>query len=246
MKLSKILTLFFIFICLIIFVISSYLIVSNFLAYKSNEKSVEELIENVIEVNTSQNVNVDSDKNINWCKLKSINADIIGWIEIEGTKVNYPILKDCNSNLYYLRHSYNKEYNINGSIFTTNEKPFTDQETIIYGHNMQNGSMFSILEKYLDSDFFYSHQKFKIYTKNENYQATVFSVYTIGVDVESKNIEHLNYKDRIKYYQKESKNKVANIQLSNKIVKLSTCSYTNARVSPTDQRCYVIANITPI
>ena len=102
--------------------ISSYLIVSNFLVYKSNEELVEELIENVIEVNTSENVNADSDKNINWSKLKSINEDIIGWIEIEGTKVNYPILKDCDSNLHYLRHSYNKEYNINGSIFTTNEK----------------------------------------------------------------------------------------------------------------------------
>ena len=111
---------------------------------------------------------------------------------------------------------------------------------------MKNGSMFSSLEKYLDKDYLYSHQNIKIYTPNGNYNGVIFSAYSIGFDVESNNIKHLEFDERIKYYQNASKYYIDNIDISEKIIKLSTCSYIYAKTSPTDQRYYIIASIIPI
>ena len=111
---------------------------------------------------------------------------------------------------------------------------------------MKNGSMFSTLDKYMDENFLYTHQKFKIYTPNENYEATIFSVYSIGVNTESNNIKKLNFDERIDYYKKASKITIKSDKEITKIVKLSTCSYLNAKTSPTDQRYYIIAYLESI
>src|SRR5699024_7870519 len=87
-------------------------------------------------------------------------------------------------------------------------------------------------------------QKFKIYTPNENYEATIFSVYSIGVNTESNNIKKLNFDERIDYYKKASKITIKSDKEITKIVKLSTCSYLNAKTSPTDQRYYIIAYLS--
>lgn len=231
---------FLIMVCLVIFISASYFIIRDFLEYKENEQIIEELIEDVIEVNPETD-----ETTIDWNDLKSINEDIIGWIEIEGTKINYPILQD-NSNLYYLKHTYNKKYSSSGSIFTTNTNAFDDEETIIYGHNMKNGSMFSSLGKYLDNDYLYAHQNIKIYTPKGNYKGFIFSAYSIGFDNESNNVKQLGFCERIEYYRNASKHFIQDIDISNKIIKLSTCSYINANTSPTDQRYYIIASIIPI
>lgn len=227
--------------CSIIFVSMLYLVLNDFIQYRKNEEINEKIILDVIDKREET-----QETKINWKKLQEINNDVIGWIEIEGTKINYPILQD-SSNLYYLRHNYNKEYSLSGSIFTTNKNPFEDEETIIYGHNMKNESMFSILGQYLNEDFFYAHQNFKIYTPNMgDFKATIFSAYSIGVEIESNNIKQLEFKERIKYYQKASKNREENVEISSRIVKLSTCSYINAKTNPTHQRYYIVASIIPL
>ena len=235
----KVLIVLLILICIIAFSFSFYIIVTDFQEKEESNKDTENLIKETIIVNEGT-----KEKNIDWDKLKEINKDIIAWIEIPDTIINYPILKD--NNLYYLKHSYNKKYNSNGSIFTTNKNPFKESETLLYGHNMKNGSMFSTLDKYMDEDFLYTHQKFKIYTPNENYEATIFSVYSIGVNTESNNIKKLNFDERIDYYKKASKITIKSDKEITKIVKLSTCSYLNAKTSPTDQRYYIIAYLESI
>ena len=235
----KVLIVLIILICIIAFSFSFYIIFNDFQEKEQSNKDTENLIKETIIVNEKT-----EEKNIDWDKLKEINKDIIAWIEIPDTIINYPILKD--NNLYYLKHSYNKKYNSNGSIFTTNKNPFEEFETLLYGHNMKNGSMFSILDKYMDEDFLYTHQKFKIYTPNENYEATIFSVYSIGVNTESNNIKELNFEERIDYYKKASKITIKADEKITKIVKLSTCSYLNAKTSPTDQRYYIIAYLDVI
>lgn len=224
----------------IIFVLMLYILFNDFLQYRKNEEITKELISDVIDKNEET-----QESKIDWKKLQEINNDVIGWIEIKGTKINYPILQD-NSNLYYLRHNYNKEYSLSGSIFTTNKNPFEDEETTIYGHNMKNKSMFSLLGKYINEDFLYAHQHFKIYTPYGNYEAAVFSAYSIAFETENSNIKQLYINERIKYYQKASKCKVSNVEISNKIIKLSTCSYINAKYTPTEQRYYIVASLTHI
>ena len=240
MKCNKLLVIILTIIFIMVFFSCSYILLKDYSELKENDNSNENLIIETIEIDEET-----QEKSIDWDYLKSVNEDIIGWIEIEGTKIIYPILQD-NSNLYYLRHTYNKQYSSSGSIFTTNENPFIDNETIIYGHNMKNGSMFSSLGKYLDRDYLYSHQNFKIYTPNGDYKAIIFGAYSIGFDTESNNIKSLGFDERIEYYRKASKHYIENVDTPVKIIKLSTCSYINARTTPTDQRYYIIASIIPI
>lgn len=239
MKCKKILVIMLILIFIVVFSICVYLLLKDLQELNESNESTENLIEESIEINEDT-----QEKKIDWDYLKSVNEDIVAWIEIEDTNINYPILKD--KDVYYLKHSFDKKYNSNGSIFTTDLLPFEEDETIVYGHNMRNGSMFSNLGNYLDKDFLYSHLKFKIYTPNGNYEASVFSVYSIGIGIENNNIKSLDFNERIKYYEKTSKYYIENNDNINKIVKLSTCSYINAKTRPTDQRYYIIASLNLI
>lgn len=236
MKCKNVSIILLIFILTIVFYISCYILLKDLKEYKESDKSTEKLIEESIEIKEET-----QKRSIDWEYLKSINKDIIAWIEIENTKIDYPILKD--KDVYYLKHTFDKKYNSNGSIFTTNSYPFEDKETIVYGHNMKNGSMFSNLGKYLNKDFLNSHFNFKIYTPTCNYEARIFSVYSIGVETESNNIKSLNFEDRIEYYKKASEYNIETDSNIKKIVKLSTCSYLNATTIPTDQRYYIVANL---
>lgn len=226
-----------------VFFLCSYLFLKDFFESKESKEDTEELIDNAIE--RIENVeDSNTQKSIDWDYLKSINKDIIGWIEIERTNINYPILKD-SENLYYLKHSYNKKYNSNGSIFTLENNPFEVEETLIYGHNMRNKSMFSQLGNYLNKEFLYLHKDIKIYTPNQNYIGEIFSCYSIGIENENSNIKSLDFNERIEYYKNISKYRIGNTCNINKIIKLSTCSYINARTYPTNQRYYIIANLIP-
>lgn len=229
---------------MIIFIISSYYLIKDFLEYKSSRTFNDKLIDDVfIESNTEKEK--QEKETIDWNKLLEINEDIIGWIKIENTNINYPILQD-NDNLKYLKHSYNGSYNSNGSIFTLNNEPFNDNITTIYGHNMKNGIMFSELSKYMNKIFLDEHSTITIYTKEENYKATIFSCYSIGVHQEENNIKLLDFENEIEYYKKASKYSIDNIGEIKKIIKLSTCSYLNNHTTPTDQRYYVIAKLEKV
>lgn len=239
-RIKKLLIIITILSCIVSLIIVGYIFIKDYLECNSNNEDIDDLVDEVFIENSNKEEN-----KIDWNNLKSINEDIIGWIEIEGTDINYPILKD-NDNLYYLKHNYLKKYNSNGSIFTLDINPFEDCETLLYGHNMKNGTMFSILGKYLDKDFLLSHQKIKIYTPNKNYEGVIFSAYSIGIGTEKDNISNLGFDKKIEYYKKSSQIRVDNVEFTNKIVKLSTCSYINSRTRPTDQRYYIIATLNEI
>ncbi len=240
-KVKKIILIVFIMICITVLGFVGYILIKDNKEKYSNKQDIEELIDDafVEDNNTSENPTID------WEYLKSVNEDIIGWIEIEDTEINYPILKD-NDTLYYLKHNYLKNYNSNGSIFTLDNKPFTKDETLLYGHNMKNGTMFSILGNYLNENFLYTHQNIKIYTPEKNYEGAIFSAYSIGIVTEKNNISNFDYDKRIEYYKKASKIDVNNVDITDKIIKLSTCSYINSRTRPTDQRYYIVATLNEI
>lgn len=241
MKFKKVIIVVLLFVCCILFIISTSILIKHYLDYKNNKIITEQLVQEVIKIDTNKEISTTT---IDWQKLRAINDDIVAWIEIPDTNINYPILKD-GYNLYYLKHDYNKQYSSSGSIFTSNINPFIENETIIYGHNMKNNTMFSELGKYLKKDFLDSHNLIKIYTPNGNYEGTIFSVYSISVNDENKNIKNLNFNERIQYYEKSSKQSINKVKNINKIIKLSTCSYLNTRTSPTDQRYYIIASLSP-
>ncbi|MCI8590607.1 MAG: class B sortase [Clostridiales bacterium] len=101
---------------------------------------------------------------IRWQELLETNPDVLAWIYIPGTHINYPVLQGKTSDEYLRRDLY-RNYLIAGSIFVDshNAKPFEDYNTVIYGHNMQNETMFSELRDYTKKDFAQAHQKVLIY-----------------------------------------------------------------------------------
>ena len=90
--------------------------------------------------------------------LREENDDVIGWIYIPDTNVNFPLLQSTDNN-QYLYQSYEKEYLTAGSIFLDYRcsNDFSDANTVIYGHNMHNGSMFGKLKKYASEDYREEH-----------------------------------------------------------------------------------------
>ena len=88
-------------------------------------------------------------------ELQAQNSDTVGWIEIPGTKVDYPILQSSTDDSYYLNHNIDGSEGYPGSIYTEsyNGKTFEDFNTVIYGHNMKDDTMFGDLHSYEDSAF---------------------------------------------------------------------------------------------
>ena len=92
--------------------------------------------------------------------LRAMNPDIVAWIYIPDTNVDFPVLMGAE-NSSYLYTNYKREYSFAGSIFmdVSCDPDFTDQETMIYGHNMHNGDMFGRLKKFQDESYLDAHSK---------------------------------------------------------------------------------------
>ena len=120
------------------------------------------------------------DTKIDFAGLTSTqNADIYAWIKIPGTKVDYPIVQHPEDPNYYLNHNLNGSKGYPGCIYTelANSKDWDDPITVIYGHNMKNGSMFANLHYYEDEDFFEKHPYVYIYSPDMTRVYQVFAAY---------------------------------------------------------------------
>ena len=118
---------------------------------------------------------------VNFKKLKKVNPDIYAWINIPDTVVDYPILQssDEDGKSFYLTRDVNRKNSKYGAIYTQdyNATDFNDFNTLIYGHNMFNGTMFGSLKKYRNEKFFKSHQDIVIYMPNRILKYRVFAAY---------------------------------------------------------------------
>lgn len=129
--------------------------------------------------------------------------DVIGWIIFENEDISYPVLYS-GDNEKYLRTTYTGENLSAGSIFMAGESSpdFSDPHTIIYGHNMRNGSMFGKLKNYLKEDYYSDHQYFRIYTPDTvrryhilDYQVVTTDCYIYGVTGRSPETLHFLVED---------------------------------------------------
>lgn len=111
--------------------------------------------------------------------LWEINPEAYAWITIPGTEIDYPILQSETDNTYYLTHSIEGEESPEGAIFTEdyNSKDFEDPNTVIYGHNMRNGSMFQGLHEYMDRAFFDENREVLIYLPDKILHYEIFAAY---------------------------------------------------------------------
>ena len=221
-------------ISIIIIIISLYYI---YLWYIDNKKT-----ENILNENanvSSDNISVDNDlkievENIDFNKLINKNPDTIGWIKVLGTDINYPVVQ-TNNNDFYLTHSFDKSYNKAGWIFAdyinknlkNNE---LDKNTIIYGHNRQNNSMFGTLSNVFKEEWLSNKENYYINfsTLNNNMVWEVFSTYTIEKEEYyiqsnfSSDEEYISFLNTIK--NRSTYKYDVNISKEDKILTLSTCT----------------------
>ncbi|MCL2426041.1 MAG: class B sortase [Oscillospiraceae bacterium] len=113
--------------------------------------------------------------------LWEINESVHAWITIYDTDIDYPILQYGGSDQeFYLRRNIDREWMMRGSLFTQNfnAQDFSDRVTLIYGHNMRDGTKFGRLYQYLNADFMREHRNITIYTPNSILTYKVFGAFT--------------------------------------------------------------------
>lgn len=184
-KLRKILFL----VLLTIFVVSGIMTVSKLAQYRTADKEIQEIQDLGITASPSK---TDSDsskhsiqtpeeclaalRSIDYTSLKGKNSDIIGWICIPGTNINYPILQTDDNN-YYLNHTWKKTKNSSGSIYMDyrNTPDFNSFNTLLYGHRMNNTTMFGCLKHYENADYLKVHPNVYIGTPDSIYTFEIFA-----------------------------------------------------------------------
>ena len=169
---------------------------------------------------------------VDFDKLKSVNEDVVGWIYVDALPdISYPIVKG-KDNQTYLHQTYEKNYNFAGTIFVDyeNSGDFSDCNTLVYGHNMKNGSMFGHLKKFREDDKLYKQDKyFWILTPERNYRYEIITAYTTGVNSDTYTLfkgpgeEFEKYLETIKGYS-EIQTDDTDLTIKDKNVTLSTCT----------------------
>ncbi len=210
---------------------------------------VEEIVENVEE--EVPEVQVDEPEEvvipIDFKHWKETNEHIYAWVSIEDTNIEYPILQHPTDNAYYLDHTVDHVAGLPGSIYTENRntKDFSDFNTLIYGHNMKDGSMFKHLHKFRDKEFFDTHDTVMIYTEDQSltykiYAAVIYSNDHILIKYDNASVE-----DRQAFIQSlhdiKSSTKLfregMTIDENSKLITMSTCT------GDTNTRLLVIAEL---
>lgn len=137
--------------------------------------------DDIIEVAAKAGVSA-TDEDFDFSEFKTINPEIVGWIQIDGTNIDFPVLQS-KDNSKYLVKDYKGEFATAGSIFVDyRNNKFLDNFTVIYGHRMKNGLMFSDITLYKDRKFFDEHRLGMLYTEQGKYkmEAIGFAVITLA------------------------------------------------------------------
>lgn len=180
--------------------------------------------------------------------LEKVNKDINGWIHIDGTAVNYPILKSAD-NKDYLARDFEKQKSKKGSIFMDyrNDDKNLSKNTVIYGHHVGDGTMFDTLEKYLEQDFYDKHKQIEFDTRYGKYKLEVLSAYrtTARNDyIQTTFKSNAEYDAFLEKTVKSSEIKTdTQVRASDHIVTLSTCEDP---FSQTEERIAVVAKLVPV
>ncbi|MCD7745110.1 MAG: class B sortase [Lachnospiraceae bacterium] len=170
---------------------------------------------------------------IDFESLKEVNSDIVGWLKIRALDLSYPVVQG-EDNDYYLHRSFEQEDLFAGCLFMhyENKSDYTDQNTIIYGHNMKNGSMFGTLKKFRDEEVYETSKYFWIYTEDIIYQYRIFSARV--VDKVGQTYQIVFSTDEFEEFlttaieESEVDNSTVSVTTDDKVVTLSTCTGDSA------------------
>lgn len=210
-EIIKVLTLLFVF----LMIVSLFGILSWYIENKNNHKVVKKETVNIKE----KDDNYYLDKNI----FKD-NKYTVGWLIVEGTDINYPVVK-YKDNSYYLNHDFYNNINSSGWVFMDYKNKLDDMNLVIYGHHRRDGSMFGSIDKLFKNK---SNYEILFITTEGTTKYQIFSVYSID---KNDNYNLNNYDEFDKYIKKiknrseiEFDEKIKNVE---QIITLSTCNSNN-------------------
>lgn len=232
---SKLLTVIYI----AIFLYSGFTLVKYLYTYYESSKSLKEV--QMLYAETLATIQEDDDKANTTEEIKSkytirpqfhdllaVNKRIVGWIAIDDTKLNNPILQ-AEDNDFFLTHNFKNRESRAGSIFMDYRNDVLDisRNTILYGHAMKDGTMFGSLKNYLKQDYADAHRTIYLDTLYEGYDVEVFAAYETTIDFYYIETEFKTDKDFIRFIGEVQKRSEIDLNVAvgpdDKIVTLSTC-----------------------
>ncbi len=210
-------------------IVAAFLFARDAYKYKKLDWAIEEQQTYVKVVDENQPPVID------WAQVKQKYPDVVGWIYVPGTVINYPIVQGRNNDLY-LNTLPDGSYNAGGSIFLDAENiapGMIDQHTILYGHHMKNGTMFKRIADMQSQEIFDSVKSIWYLTEHKSYELQpVFFYITNGSDAELRTIDFPNHEaydeffiHRIQDDKPHLPNAQQVIKESDRILSLSTCNY---------------------
>lgn len=231
-------------ICVSVFIYSLYRIIPPLLAYRAAGTEYGSLAD-IAHAPAEATSDDESGSPIDFAALSAINPDIVGWIVVEGTGIDYPVVQGPDNDVY-LHRTFSGEQNASGAIFLEYRctPDFSDKHSIVYGHMMKNGSMFAGLTEYKSQGFYDQNPSFTLYTPDAVYTCEVFSAYVTSSD----SVAYTPDFDNDTNFQ-EFLNEVLSLSLvqaamsptvADRLITLSTCDYTYE-----DARMVVHARLRP-
>ena len=181
---------------------------------------------------------------IDWTKLREINSDVVGWLYLEDSNIDYPIVQS-RDNDEYLHTLFDGNAGAAGSIFVDagTLNPFGQFNTVVYGHHMKDGSMFADLRKFKDMDYAKSHGRFELITPGTKYHLDIYAFLNCPADSEVYrcNVEDEDRDDYLNTIN-NSAEYTTNMAIGedDKLVVLSTCAYEYD-----DARYVIVGKLTP-
>ncbi len=211
----------------VIFVYSGWRV---YVYQREAEKSVEiySQLEAYAHVSTDEKEETELPQ-VDFAALGDMNEDIVAWLYGEGTVLNYPVVKG-EDNSYYLSHLFDGSDNASGCLFldSRNSSDFSDDNTIIYGHNMKNGTMFAFINQYQEQSYYDQHPSMFLLTPNGNFEVHLFAGFLEDVNGNAWQRAFQNENEKIKWLE-EARNASTFVSdtipsKEDKIVTFSTCS----------------------
>lgn len=228
---QKVIKIILLMVCIAIFIFSAYKIYNYIREANANRKLNSKLIEKSVTLIHNSILNEENEStdimpiSVDFTVLKQECKDIVGWIYSEGTPINYPVVQSYD-NQYYLRRLLDGSYNTAGTIFMDfrNNSELTDNNTIIYGHNMKNDKMFGTFQEYKNQEYYNNHKLMYYLTPEKNYKIELVAGCSVSVNSDIYNLSEEQNKDQELMQKSDFKSDVI-VTDEDKIIILSTCSY---------------------
>jgi len=222
-----------------VFLILALIISVSILIIKLSHNNTDPLIEEIQKDNSEPQENIETEKMKKLKELQKVNSDIVGWIEIEDSKINYPVLQTTDND-FYVRRNYKKEYSVEGSIFLDKDYNWDLPSTnlLIYGHNNRGSSeMFVDLMNYKEEEYYNTHKTIRFTTNKEDAEYEIIAVflsrifyksetdvfryyYFINANNEEEFNDYIENSKKISLYDIE-----ATAEYGDQLMTLLTCSY---------------------